>query len=255
MHAFRHQAIWQRCQLALYVSSWLLGARARRLLAQSRELIALIISSLTCITNVPTRLGWNPVVQEKGQDMECLKWHGFCVPARVGVTLLPWYAVPKILSQRIPASDHWWKRMWRTFAQNPFVDTRLLNLHHRNFQMAWIATSVCMCLLMAASRDLVALQTSFVLDNFLRLGPLIVIQSPIGCGKAWWYTFFMSFPGQPRIHAWVCFTGKMLPRSGHKPVARGGQVQIRCRDGREDEERSYEDLKSFEVGISLQMSQ
>lgn len=77
MHAFKHQAIWQRCQLALYVSSWLLGARARRLLAQSRELIALIISSLTCITNVPTRLGWNPVVQQKGQDNEVFEMAWF----------------------------------------------------------------------------------------------------------------------------------------------------------------------------------
>ena len=84
--------------------------------------------------------------RKKGKTMKFLKWHRFCVPARVGVTLLPWYAVPKILSQRIPASDHWWKRMWRTFAQNPFVDTRLLNLHHRNFR--WhelLLVFVCVC--------------------------------------------------------------------------------------------------------------
>lgn len=59
-------------------------------------------------TNVPTRLGWNEVVQEKGQDNEVFEmaWLFLCASSsRSDIAAM--IRSPKILSQRIPASDHW----------------------------------------------------------------------------------------------------------------------------------------------------
>ncbi len=251
------QAIWQRCQLALHVSSWLLGARARRLLAQSRELIALIISKpymyvRTFQQTFPQDWGGTRLSKKKGKTMKFLKWHGcFCVPVRVGVTLLPWYAVPKScrkgFQHQIIGESECGGPLPRilSWTQGSSICIIVTSDIMNNMNSYY---SACMCLLLSASREMVGLQTSFVLHDFLKLSPLIAIQSPSGiCGESWWYIFCMSFPGLSLVFTlwFVSHAGTMLPRSRHKPLARGGQVQIWCRDGRESEERTYEDLRAF----------